>query len=263
MLLGQAGAPATEPEGAEAVPADTDEPVRADMVEVEKVRLVLLDVIAIDKDGRTVPDLTAEEFRIVAAGQRRPIDTLDVNCPIGATNDPTGVTSISTRRPPDPSGVSRKIVLAVDYLHLNHTQRAEVLHRAGEMVEHGFGPGEEIMLVALNGGLRVEQPFTKSKDEISRSLRRMQYDVSLWQPDYLHLSERGFVDGMTVLFEVLGKVPGTKAVVLFSAMQDVPLDIEFKEIAAVASASRCLLYPVDVMPMTGILKKGEIPYNPG
>jgi hypothetical protein len=42
--------------------------------------------------------------------------------------------------------------------------------------------------------------------------------------------------------------------VLFSAMQDVPLDLQFREIAAVASSSRCLLYPVDAV--------GLRPYTP-
>ncbi len=50
---------------------------------------------------------------------------------------------------------------------------------------------------------------------------------------------------MTTLFDVLGTVPGPKAVVLFSGMKDVPLDTQFAQLAAVASTSRCSIYAVD------------------
>jgi hypothetical protein len=47
------------------------------------------------------------------------------------------------------------------------------------------------------------------------------------------------------MFDLLGTVPGPKAVVLFSGMKDVPLDTQFDQLAAVASTSRCSIYAVD------------------
>ena len=80
--------------------------------------------------------------------------------------------------------------------------------------------------------------------------RRMQHDITLWQPWFEHLNEIGWVAGMTTLFDVLGTVPGHKKVVLFSAMGDVPLDLQFQEIAAQAAVSRCSIYPVDARGLT-------------
>jgi hypothetical protein len=82
----------------------------------------------------------------------------------------------------------------------------------------------------------------------------MEYDISLWKESFSHQTERGFLRGMTALFDVLGTVPGPKAVVMFSAMRDTPLDLEFAELAAIASTSRCSLYPVDTGGLTAPTK---------
>jgi VWFA-related protein len=146
---------------------------------------------------------------------------------------------------PAPAG-GRRIVVALDYQHLAQLRRVEVLEQARRtIIQDEMLPGEELMIVALNGGLRVEQPFTADREQVLRSLRRMQYDMSLWSPSFSHMSEEGFVGGMTALFDLLGTYPGHKAVVLFSEMTDVPLDSQFRAIAAQAAAARCSIYPVD------------------
>ncbi|MDX1388964.1 MAG: hypothetical protein R3344_07220, partial [Acidobacteriota bacterium] len=94
-------------------------------------------------------------------------------------------------------------------------------------------------------GLRIEQPFTSDTEAVLASLKRMNFDITLWQPDYYHVHESVFIDPMVALLDLLGQYPGTKAVVLYSEMRDVPLDTEFNRIAAVAAASRCSIYPVD------------------
>ncbi len=102
------------------------------------------------------------------------------------------------------------------------------------------------MVAALTGGLRIEQPFTTDARKVLASLKRMQKDISLWNGNFSHTNEFGFVRGVESLFDVLATaVVGPKAVVLYSAMQDVPLDNQFERIAAIAAASRCALYTVD------------------
>ncbi len=229
-----------------ALAAEPEQPLDIDKVEKEEVRLMILDAIVVDGDGRTVPDLTLEDFEVVNKGGRRvPVDTLDVSCDAGRADDPRSVRRADERRPPAAATNGRKIVLALDYLHLPQLLRADVLDQAQAMVEHGAGPGDEFMVAALNGGLRIEQAFTSDTEKVVRTLRRMQYDITLWEPSFVHLNERSFVDGTTMLFEVLGAVPGPKAVVLYSTMADVPLDSEFANIAGIAAASRCSIYPVD------------------
>jgi hypothetical protein len=54
---------------------------------------------------------------------------------------------------------------------------------------------------------------------------------------------------LTALLDVLGTISAPKAVVLFSGMEDVPLDLEFEQLAALAATARTAIYPVDVLGM--------------
>ena len=224
---------------------EATEPIASELVEKENVRLIVLDVLVLDSKDRTVPDLTLDDFGIVIDGKPVTPDTLDVRCD-EVMNDPKGVNHAEERGGSAPEGSGGKIVLAFDYLHLQRKQRVEALDRAKEMVRYGEVEGEEIMVAALNGGLRIEQTFNGDREQVRGSLQRMQHDITLWQPAFFHLNENSWVGGITALLDVLGTVPGPKKVVFFSTMGDVPLDIEFRQIAAQAATARCAFYPVDV-----------------
>ena len=86
----------------------------------------------------------------------------------------------------------------------------------------------------------------ETKRRILSALGRMQTDTTLFAANFAHMNESGFMRGLTSLFDVLGAFPGPKAVILFSAMQDVPLEDQFGQLAALAAASRSSIYPVDV-----------------
>ena len=222
------------------------EPVDPGFQEELRVRMTVLDVIVLDKEGRTVPGLTTADFEIIVHGDKISVASLDVDCPGGGAVDPKGAYRASGKKiRPAPTG-GRKIVLAVDYLHLTPLERVTVLDEAKAMVEDGATAEDEIMVVALTGGLRVEQPFSSDRKRTLATLHRMKYDITLWNGNFSHIDERGFVDGMTSTFDVLGEVPGAKAAVLFSAMRDTPLDLQVRKISALAAGSRCSIYPVDV-----------------
>jgi VWFA-related protein len=214
-------------------------------VEREQVRLVVLDVVVVDREGRTVADLTAEDFEIQAGGKVVAVDTLDVACGAGSLAEPVAALGTARRESPRLPDAPRKIVLAFDYLHLIPARRTEIIESARDAVMRGIAPGDEIMVVALNGGLRIEQQFTSDRDTALASLQRMEYDITLWHPDYHHEHEAVFVDPLVALLDLLGQFPGNKAVVLYSTMRDVPLDLEFDRIAAIAAGSRCSIFPVD------------------
>ena len=116
------------------------EPLSVDKIEEEQVRLLLLDVVVVDRDGRTVPDLTLEDFEVLSAGHVRAADTLDVDCPGGSMADARGV-SHPRKRELSAAGEERKVVIALDYLHLGSMEREMILDQAREMVLHGSGEG--------------------------------------------------------------------------------------------------------------------------
>jgi VWFA-related protein len=230
---------------AEPQPAASQDPLEHGTSEKTTVRLVLVDVVVLDRQDRTVPDLTAEDFEVFALGKPVSVDTVDLDCPIGAADEPSPTRRADAHQALPTPSAGRRIVLAFDYLHLNQLLREDSVLAATRLVRDGGAGEDEIMVVALNGGVRIEQPFTRDKDEVLRSLNRMRYDVSLWNGNFAHINEFGFISGMTGMFDLLGSVAGPKAVVLFSGMKDVPLNTQFEQLAAVASTSRCAIYAVD------------------
>jgi VWFA-related protein len=218
---------------APSIRADGERPVDKGLREHVEVNLAIVDVQVLDAKGHAVPGLAANDFELVVDHRVRPIVSFDVSC--GESAHSSGASSAE----------SPALVLAFDYQHLNGIQRGAALESARRAIA-AAGPDGEVMVAALTGGLRVEQPFTSDVARVPAALRKMQYDVSLFAGNFSHLTEDGFVRGLTALFDVAATLPKPKAVLFFSAMGDVPLDSQFKDLAAKASASRSVVYPIDV-----------------
>ena len=72
-----------------------------------------------------------------------------------------------------------------------------------------------MMIAVLNGGLRIEQGLhRRSLTRAIAALDQMEYDISLWQPDFFHTTEDSFFTGLRALFTVLEAVPGSKSMLL-------------------------------------------------
>ena len=225
-----------------------------------EVRLVTVDVLVLDGRDRTVPDQKAEDFELTVDGGSVPVDTLDATCSEGAAEDPRGLRVGAHSEPPIDSEVPRRIVFALDYLHLpylpcpdigpgpclTHTRALEVLRR---FIRDRTQGNEEIMVAVLDGGLRVEQTFTRDRAQVLQTLERIEYDITLWNGHFEHITERPFFGGLEALLEILDAVPGTKAVVLFSGGTGPGLtyDSYFRTLSALASNVRAAIYPVDCM----------------
>jgi VWFA-related protein len=224
------------------------DPLAAQLEEEVRVRLVLVDTVVVDRDGRTVGDLARDDFELTVDTRSVEIDTLDVACEAGGMDAPGGVRSPRQREALP--GEGRKLVVAVDYQHLGPMQRVDVLEQIRELVEHDAVAGDEVMVAALTGGLRVEQAFTADRRELGESLRRMEYDMSLWQPSFSHTTEEGFFQSMIALFNVLETIEGPKAMVLYSSMQKGGMDSEYEGLATYANSARCPVYTVQAEGLT-------------
>jgi VWFA-related protein len=250
--------------------AEPEEPAKAPgLAEHVEVRLVTIDVVPLDREDRTVPGLTRESFRLFVDGKETPVDTVDAYCGDTPEPDPHAKKFGGWASPPDlPSGGTRHIVLVFDYLHLPtvicpeldppgpcmlHTQALEAYRNvlSAKTDIHD----EEIMVVALTGGLRIEQPFTKDRAAVVETLRRMEYDVTLWAGKFDQLTEYGFFNALNVLTTVLRATPGPKSMVLISA-GDGPsnaYDTAFASLATIASDAQTRIYPVDSL---GLIEEG-------
>ena len=223
-----------------------EQPLDTDITEQVEVRLVLIDALVVDRKGRIVPDLTLEDFELQVGYRPHSIDTLDVFCPSGAAEDPRPVARADRRADPVAPGVERKIVLALDYMHLEQTQRPDALKNLRATVGHTGTDDDEIMVAAITGTLRIEQGFTRDHQAVVETLHRMENDITLWQPPFDHEHELRFFNALTDLVEVLELIPGSKAVVLVSNITGSAqgYDPQFRRIASRAAQARVALYPV-------------------
>ena len=76
---------------AAATSAAQDEPLDGGTTEQVRVNLVLLETLVLDRRGRTVSDLTHDDFILKIQHRRVPIDVLDVECPAGRVDDARNV----------------------------------------------------------------------------------------------------------------------------------------------------------------------------
>jgi VWFA-related protein len=250
--------------------AIADEPVKGDLSEHVEVRLVTIDVIALDQADQTVPGLGKESFRLFVDRKETPIDTVDSYCGDTPEDDPKSLKFGGWATPANLANETRRTVLAFDYLHLPYVvcpelsydpdhPRTCMLHtQALQAYQAAFAAkpeiqDEEIMVVALTGGLRVEQPFTRDRKAVIETLRRMEFDVTLWNGNFEQMTEFGFFRSLEALTTLLRVNQGPKSVVLLTAGAgpDDSYDGDFARIAAAASDARARIYPVDCRGLVG------------
>lgn len=242
--------------GARAQAPDTV-PLPTEMEESIEVRLVTIDVVALDAADRTVADLGKDDFELSVDGKPVGIDTLDVFCTGGPEADPKSLRVGGWSTPQDLEQGKRRIVLAFDYLHLPttpcpdggpclyHTRSLENFQDV--IASKSDIRDEQIMVVSLTGGLRVEQPFTTDREAVVDSLHRMEHDVSLWNGTFSHLTEEPLFRSLNALVNVLRTYPGPKAVVFISAGPGPGnrYDLDYESLAAAASDAQVSFYTVD------------------
>ncbi len=236
-------------------PSPSPPPLQSGVTETVEVRLVTIDAVVLDAEDRAVQGLDRDAFELDLDG--KPAEIVAVDESGRPSPSPPGPPAASAVRSPAPSGASPRprIVLALDYPHLILPHRrdrgayvASIVHR----LELQFGSAgtleTDVMLVALAGGLRTVQPFTRDAGTLVASLRRMRDDPTLYGGQFGHLTERRFFEDLNTLMATLGNDPGSKAVVLFSAGNEpdtVRYDLDFRDLAARAADARAAIYTVD------------------
>jgi VWFA-related protein len=214
-----------------------------------QVTLVQVDALVVDKDGKTVPGLTKDDFALKIGGVPVRITTIDASCPVGAMADPAplknGQQSVEMIAP----GTKRRVVFAFDYTFLEVTMRPQMLDAAEAMLRMSKTPDEEVMIVALTSDVRIEQKFTKDIRQLVASLSRMKHDATLWPREFpVGSSGASYFGGISTMMDVLGSYDGPKAVVFFSQANLVGAamrDIYHQNVAAHAAAAQTAVYPTE------------------
>jgi VWFA-related protein len=236
LMVGVAQTAAQEP----------DEPLDVGQVEQVEVRLVLLDVLALDRRDRTVPGLTLDQFQLYVDSNPVEIDSLDVYCPLGKVSDPRAGQTVEVPSPAQ-TGAPLRIVHAFDYYHMGEFV-AGTIESAREAIARLSTGNEEQMVVTIGTGLRIQSPFTSDPARIDATLQRMYEDPVLYGGFYGRLTERPFYRRLLSLIDFLERIDGAKIVVLYSGPfhpDGFHHDPEFRRISAMAATARVALYPVD------------------
>ncbi len=137
--------------------------------------LVVLDLVAWDRDGRTVTDLRPEEVEVYEDGKRQTLEFVQLvragpPAPVPtSTSTPEAPPSASPDGPataglvrPEPSSIG--LVVVVDLMTMNLEVLARTRQAIIAMVRTEVAPGTRLMLATVNQGLQVRQPFTSDVD---------------------------------------------------------------------------------------------------
>jgi VWFA-related protein len=189
--------------------------------------LVQISVVAHDRTGRFVRDLSRDEFEVIEDRRPQQLSAVDVET-VGVLNRaelrerPLQLAILT----PDASVASntarglRLVVLFFDFTSLDLPGAARSV-RAAEAYVRSIGPADRVAVVSLTPKLKIQQDFTGDQEQLQRTLKGLYglNQAALEGPD--DVSYRLFypyerLRSMRVLASALAKVPQKKSVVIFA-----------------------------------------------
>ncbi len=152
------------------LPAQQSEPPASPVIRVT-TRLVMVDVIAVDKSGKPVTDLKQDEFVIEESGKKQKISVFGVqNPPAVVAAAPVLPAGIYSNRPEAQLAPGPVTILLVDGLNSPFQNQAFARQKLIEYVKTQHQPGQRMAVLALGSGLFQLQGFTSDPALLSAAL---------------------------------------------------------------------------------------------
>ena len=145
------------PARAQQAPADQPPVFRAG------AQAVVLDVVARDKKGRTVPDLKAEEFTVLEEGVARPITGFRF---VAAPKLPPGMAGLAAPSAPAPEAIRHPILVSLVFDALGSEGRAFARRAALDLLGKETNPETLYAVFHVGLSLRMLQQFTTDRDKV-------------------------------------------------------------------------------------------------
>jgi len=159
--------------------AEKPEPLPSRQVEKVEVRLVQIPVIAQDRNGRPIGDLTADEFVVKEGGEKLPVAFLDPFVPAVERPGPDGEVRLYVGAPGGWDGVvtsgpgePRYMVIFVDVENDQKLSRPEAMQDVLRFVEEELDPSFRTAVMSYNGEVHQEVTFTADKEAVATGIRR-------------------------------------------------------------------------------------------
>ena len=246
---------------------------------------MLVDVVATDSNGKPVHDLKAADFTVLDNGKPQTIAAFDEQRPDGksrpslALNLPDNVYTNYVSRT-EPGALT---VLLFDSLNTDRQDLPNARHKMLNFLKK-LPAGQKVALYTLGSELKMVQSFTENSDQLISAAQqlsihshttyanRKEFSAAIGAlrespisttpvvghiveflgeeyQDKLELCTQLTLEAFTQLAHALAVVPGRKNLIWLSA--GFPFDVssnipELRKIAALLSATRIAVYPVDV-----------------
>jgi VWFA-related protein len=133
--------------------------------------LVLVDVVATDKQGKAVTGLRAEDFVVEENGKQQKISTFTTHVE-NSPAPPELPPGIYTNRPQYRSPGGPITVLLLDAINTPFKDQAYARVQMLKFVQQSFKPGERMGIFTLTGSLRVLQDLTGDPQVLYTALQR-------------------------------------------------------------------------------------------
>lgn len=136
--------------------------------EVIEVRRAEVEVVVTDPKGNPVAGLQPSDFFLFEGGEEVEITNFS------EVRDDRIITPTGTRTRGAQSSAApeRRIVIFVDNSSIGPIERNRILESARGMID-SFGRNDLVMIVSWNRGMKLEIPFTSSREELHTTLERM------------------------------------------------------------------------------------------
>lgn len=255
--------------------------------------LVLVNVVARDKQGNLVRGMTKDDFQLFEDGKPQTIADFGFEdtdaIALEAQNSPgvTGVAGGPPAPPPDPQTPDemrnrRIIILFFDFTAMDPEQIDRSVAAAKRFVEKQMAPADLVALVSLASSLRLDLDLTANRERIQRVLdsyisgQGQGFDAGdtgssegapetggSFTPDdtdYNVFNTDRKLEALESLMQTLGGIQQKKSIIYFSngvSRSGIENQAALRGTTAMATQTNCSIYPVDIRGLLALPPGGE------
>ncbi len=217
-------------------PADSGTVIR------KETRLVLVDAIVTEKNGKYVPDLTAADFRVLEDGKEQKVKSFSFEAALSPEN----------RR--------KYIVVLLDESSMNASQVVRARAATLEFIGASEGTTSFIAVARFSGGLQIAQNFTRDGERLKAAVSGNKVvsagnvigqGLSLRE----NFGSRSLLLALRSLAKDMASTPGRKALVLLSTGFPITSGNTSELVATIDACNRSnvAIYGIDVTGLTALV----------
>ncbi|HEV7683617.1 MAG TPA: VWA domain-containing protein [Pyrinomonadaceae bacterium] len=164
-------------------PTESQQPSRSGDDDVVRIttKLVQVDAVVTDKNGKLIKDLRQDEVQIFEDGHEQKITNFSlVNVEQTAPAQPANAAPVEKNAPQlpakmQPADVRRTIALVVDDLGLSFESTHYTRRALKKFVDEQMQPGDLVAIIRTSGGIGALQQFTADKRQLYAAIDRVKW----------------------------------------------------------------------------------------